>query len=259
VGLRSFAKNPTHKTRILHASPSQIRFALRDKTKPNFLSKVSIGGGSLIAEELLQVDELLSPMDLYVTYGLTEAGPRVTTGHLTAEKRKMLQQNFTRHWIGSTIPGVQVWTEEKTNPGRLCVASPSLLKSQDGIPRRESFLKTRDQVEIIEGDVFFLSREEDLIKFGGVTIYPQEIESLVRAWPGVTDCLILPMEDSLYGHRPLLAIEGQASEEFITQKSSELPQGTAFKDFFILQKFPRKSLDKIDRGEILNLWQKRSS
>jgi acyl-CoA synthetase (AMP-forming)/AMP-acid ligase II len=259
VGLRSFSKHPTDRKRILHASPSQIRFALRDQTKPQYLSKISVGGGSISVHELLNVDQLLAPIDLYVTYGLTEAGPRVTTGHLSREKKELLKKDPLKHWIGSAIPGVKIWTKDNNTVGRLCVSSPYLMKSQEGKSLTEDFLITRDQVEIIDGEVFFLSRENDLIKYGGVTLYPLEIENLIRQWTGVSDCMILPVEDPLYGHLPLVAIEGPITTEEAVNKSIDLPHSTAFKNFCILEKFPRKSLDKIDRDELLKLCRLRKS
>jgi len=256
IGLRSFRKDKNPVESILHVSPSQARFIIRDKVAAEHLKKITIGGGALSLDELEKLQDILPHSEIFVSYGLTEAGPRVTAGKfhraLKANHNLLGQEN----WIGYALKDVRIKMAEVSSDesGRLCIQSPYLKINPALGEVNEGWLQTRDRV-LIDGDsIFFLSREDDLLKYGGVTIYPKDIETVVRKWNGVTDVIVLKDSDAMYGDIPLLIIEGQISlEEAHRRMAQEIPQATAFKDIFIQSQFPRQSLEKIDRKKLLDL------
>lgn len=54
-----------------------------------------------------------------------------------------------------------------------------------------------------EGWLFLTDRLDDMIISGGVNVYPQEIEAVIAAVPGVWECAVVGVEDAAFGERPV--------------------------------------------------------
>jgi len=97
-------------------------------------------------------------------------------------------------------------------PGGLCVRGPMLFKEYLKSPEvmAESFtpdgwFKTGDQAAVDErGYVKITGRIKDLIRRGGVSISPREIEDILYAHPKIRDCALVAMPDDRLGERPCL-------------------------------------------------------
>jgi fatty-acyl-CoA synthase len=54
-----------------------------------------------------------------------------------------------------------------------------------------------------DGYVYLTDRADDMIISGGVNVYPQEIEAVLREVPGVWDCAVAGIDDERFGERPV--------------------------------------------------------
>lgn len=54
-----------------------------------------------------------------------------------------------------------------------------------------------------DGYLYLTDRLDDMIISGGVNVYPQEIEAVLREAPGVWDCAVVGVPDSRFGERPV--------------------------------------------------------
>jgi fatty-acyl-CoA synthase len=54
-----------------------------------------------------------------------------------------------------------------------------------------------------EGRLWLTDRQDDLIISGGVNLYPQEIERVIGAVPGVWECAVVGVPDLRFGERPV--------------------------------------------------------
>ncbi len=54
-----------------------------------------------------------------------------------------------------------------------------------------------------DGYLYLTDRLDDVIISGGVNVYPQEIEAVIRGVPGVWDCAVVGVADELFGERPV--------------------------------------------------------
>ncbi len=53
-----------------------------------------------------------------------------------------------------------------------------------------------------DGYLYLTDRQDDMIISGGVNLYPQEIEAMIRDVPGVWDCAVVGLPDERFGERP---------------------------------------------------------
>ena len=54
-----------------------------------------------------------------------------------------------------------------------------------------------------DGYLYLTDRLDDMIISGGVNVYPQEIEAVLREAPGVWDCAVVGQADERFGERPV--------------------------------------------------------
>lgn len=54
-----------------------------------------------------------------------------------------------------------------------------------------------------DGWLYLTDRLDDMIISGGVNVYPQEIEAVIGAVPGVWECAVVGVEDAAFGERPV--------------------------------------------------------
>jgi acyl-coenzyme A synthetase/AMP-(fatty) acid ligase len=164
-------------------------------------------------------------------------------------------------YIGQPFKGVRVAVLQEDGQvvpegeGSLCVSSPSLKKNlaPDEIThcQGKDFLITRDLVSIKDNTIFFKSRDSDLIKVGGISVYPKDIENVIKKMEKVKDCIVFPMKHRIYGSVPLLIIEGDGEakdiQKYVKDKLSvyQRPRKIVF-----IEEFPRHSLNKVDRKRL---------
>lgn len=248
LGLKSLSKRELSSA-ALHVSPSQLRFMLKEKTDPpKGIDLISIGGGSVDSTSLKDIREKLPTTKIYVTYGLTEAGPRATTG---------LWNNQEEGYIGKSLEQIQVGVLynnqiETSGIGKLCLQTPTLKLNPSADEMMGNWLVTRDHVEInAEGEIYFKGREDDLINFGGISLYPSDIETVVRSNPEVHDCVVLKVQSETYEEEPLLVIEPIIdAKEMRTYLKDKLAAGQIPRKIESMEKLPRTSLEKVDRKEL---------
>ncbi len=248
LGFKSLAKRRLKKA-ALHISPSQLRFMLKEKTVPPLgLDIISVGGGSVDTGSLREITKKLPDTKIYVTYGLTEAGPRVSTGQW---------ENHAEGYIGKPLSQVETSVLnnnefKKTGSGKLAIKSPTLKKNPTASEIENDWLVTRDHVEIKEnGEIYFKGRENDLINFGGISLYPADIETVVRSHPNVRDCVVLKVPSSTYEEEPLLVVEPVIDTKDLRQfMKDKLSAGQIPKKIESMDKLPRTSLEKVDRKEL---------
>lgn len=253
LGLKTLAQKK-FEDGALHISPSQLQFMLKEpESGLSGIDIISVGGGLAESSDILKLKEKFNEAKTYVTYGLTEAGPRVSTGEVAQEEHSgYIGQPFNRVRIAVLQEDGQIVTEGE---GSLCVSSPSLKKNlaPDEITQYQGkdFLITRDLVSIKDRAIFFRSRDSDLIKVGGISVYPKDIENVIKKIETVKDCIVFPMKHRIYGSVPLLIIEGTGEtrdiQNFVKDKLSiyQRPRKIIF-----LKEFPRHSLNKVDRKRL---------
>ncbi|MFY9586081.1 MAG: class I adenylate-forming enzyme family protein, partial [Actinomycetota bacterium] len=90
--------------------------------------------------------------------------------------------------------------------GELCVRGPGVLEGYHRDPEATGkvleggWLRTGDLARIGPlGTVFFEGRQKDVIKVGGYSVFPVEVEEEIRQHPKVADAAVLAIEDETKG------------------------------------------------------------
>jgi long-chain acyl-CoA synthetase len=253
LGLKTLATK-MFKDGALHISPAQLQFMLKEpEINLSGIDIISVGGGLAESSEILRLKEKFNGAKTFITYGLTEAGPRVSTGEVAQEEPS--------GYIGQPFNGVRIAVLQEDSQivsegeGSLCISSASLKKNlaPDEIAQYqgEGFFITRDIVSIKDNTIYFKSRDSDIIKVGGISVYPKDIETVIKKIENVKDCIVFPMEHGIYGSVPLLIIEGDGEAKDIqTYLKDKLSVYQRPKKIIFLKEFPRHSLNKVDRKRL---------
>jgi long-chain acyl-CoA synthetase len=144
-------------------------------------------------------------------------------------------------WAGSYRPMLGYW--------RRPAASRKALSG--------GFLHTGDLGSLRGGHLFPKDRRDNLILRGGASVYPAQVERVIRAIAGVADCAVVGLPDRRLGQRVAVAIELEdgaavtASDvlDHCRQRLAryETPEWVVF-----LHHLPRNTMNKVVRRAVLD-------
>lgn len=191
--------------KITHAScvATQLQRLASQPLDGLALQTLLVGGGPVPAE-------LLSlPLPLRYTYGMTEASSQVCTQGVDQRMHWLCEHQFSPN--GELLLSGQTLFAGYLEHNQL-IACPQPFASKD-IARYDN------------GWLTILGRVDNQFISGGENIQPEAIESCLLSCSGVTQAIVVPVPDPLYGQRPFAYIAGAASHTQVQQHcQSELPR-----------------------------------
>jgi acyl-CoA synthetase (AMP-forming)/AMP-acid ligase II len=173
---------------ICGITPTIARDLLRRETVLPPLRSMSIGGDRVSAEEVMSLLSKPFINELYVTYGLTEAGPRVSV--LPAHSAPV--EAFDS--VGMPFDGVSVRIEkpDANGVGQLLVKTPSVCRRKVGpnIGRQpftsDGFLETGDLfTQDAAGYLRYVARKADILIVNGEKLNTRSIDLVAESHPDV--------------------------------------------------------------------------
>lgn len=142
------------------------------------------------------------------TWGMTETGSGVV-------------------YDGVALDGVELAVDD----GELLVRSPTLFRSYRGAPRpvatgpdgRRDWFPTGDEAEIHDGVLRVRGRRAFVINTGGEKVWPDDLEAVLAAAPGVRDVAITSLADDEWGERvvALVVDDGTTRDDELRDLASE--------------------------------------
>ncbi|ASZ16835.1 acyl-CoA synthetase [Bacillus cereus] len=105
-----------------------------------------------------------------------------------------------------------------------------------------------------EGFIYIVGREKNMILFRGINIFPEEIESVLHEHPAVDEIVVIGVEDSYWGEKPVAIVKGSATKQQL--KSFCLQRLSSFKipkDWHFVDKIPYTDSGKIARIAAKNM------
>ncbi|MGH7874286.1 MAG: class I adenylate-forming enzyme family protein [Candidatus Binatia bacterium] len=224
------------------------------------LSYVGITGGHLTPALAQAITEKLSP-HVYEAYASTDCGQIAI---LKPEDRATHSDS-----VGQTIWAVLIkildddCQEVRAGElGEICLRSPMAI---------QGYYRNSEATEEFfrggwchTGDIGFLDsagymhvtgRKKNMIKSGGISIYPEEIEEVLSACPGVADVAVMSWRHSEWGESVKALVVPKSGtvlepQHVIDFCKNHLASYKAPKSVEVVAGLPRTALGKIDRGKL---------
>jgi long-chain acyl-CoA synthetase len=168
--------------------------------------KLAIGGGMAVQPSVAERWQRMTGVVLLEGYGLTETAPVVCINPVNLEKFSGC--------IGLPVASTEVCVQDDEGrhldfgeAGELCVRGPQVMKGYWNQPEEtrrafsaDGWFRTGD-VAILDarGFVRVIDRKKDMILVSGFNVYPNEIEAVVAAHPGVLEVGAIGVPDSACG------------------------------------------------------------
>jgi long-chain acyl-CoA synthetase len=152
-------------------------------------------------------------------------------------------------------PSIEVQVGE---PGELLIRGPQVMRgyyNRDDETRlvlRDHWLHTGDIARMDdEGYFYILGRKKDLIKVGGLQVWPAEIEEVIQSYPGVSEVVAAGVVDEKMGELPvawLVAKNGTIDLQDLSAHCRRmLSRYKQPKEFIQVEKIPRSTVGKVLR------------
>src|SRR5262249_12034789 len=171
--------------------------------------KLALGGGMAVQKAVAERWKQATGVPLIEGYGLTEAAPAATASPLTLSE-------YTGA-IGVPMSSTEVELRDDADrsvplgqPGEICIRGPQVMRGYWQRPDetakvlgQDGFLHTGD-IGIMDdkGFIRIVDRKKDMILVSGFNVYPNEIEQVVAAHPGVLECAAIGVPDEHSGEVP---------------------------------------------------------
>ena len=181
---------------------------------------LTLGGGMAVQRAVADKWKQVTGVTLVEAYGLTETSPAVCINPLDLKE-------FNGS-IGLPIPSTDVCVKDDDGNvlatgqvGELCVKGPQVMKGYWQRPEEtakvidaDGWLHTGDMARIDDkGFVYIVDRKKDMILVSGFNVYPNEVEDVVAAMPGVLEVAAIGVPDER---------SGEAVKLFVVRKDPSL-------------------------------------
>ena len=167
---------------------------------------LAIGGGMAVQRAVAERWKSATGKPLIEAYGLTETSPAAIANPLTID-------DFTGA-IGLPLPSTDIAIRDDEGrdlklgeAGELCIKGPQVMAGYWMRPDEtakvmtaDGYLRTGDVARVDErGYVFVVDRKKDMINVSGFNVYPNEIEEVLMAHPGVLEVGAVGVPDERTG------------------------------------------------------------
>lgn len=223
--------------------------------------KLTLGGGMAVQAAVAERWRRVTGAPLLEAYGLTETSPAVCINPMN-----LVDFNGS---IGLPVPSteVSIRTEDgefvpQGEVGELCVRGPQVMRGYWKKPEETAFvldekgwLKTGDIAMMDEKGFFrIVDRKKDMILVSGFNVYPNEVESVIAACPGVLEVGVIGVEDEKSGEAVKAVIvknDDSLTEQDVIEHCREnltnykVPRVVEFRE-----ELPKTNVGKILRREL---------
>ncbi|MDF0667400.1 MAG: long-chain fatty acid--CoA ligase [Nitrospira sp.] len=169
--------------------------------------RVCLSGASSLPADVQKRFENLTGARISEGYGLTEASPATHCNPIHGEHppgSMGLPFPDTEARVVDPATGLEDVPDGET--GELIVRGPQVMlgywnkADETGAVLRDEWLHTGDLVRRDDrGYFYFVDRKKDIIKSRGETVYPQEVEEVLRQHPAVNEAAVVGVADHEYG------------------------------------------------------------
>jgi long-chain acyl-CoA synthetase len=224
--------------------------------------RVAIGGGAAVLPTTSQKWKSLTRKDILEGYGLSETSPILTLNPMT--------MNGFSGTVGLPLPSTEIKLLDADDqevalgqPGEICAKGPQVMKGYWRKPEAnaaaftpDGYFRTGDIGVFDErGFLKIVDRKKDMIIVSGFNVYPNEVEAVAAACPGVAECACVGRPDEKTGEAVRLFVAtapGAALTEndMIAHCRRELTAYKVPKEVRFLDTLPKSTVGKILRKDL---------
>jgi long-chain acyl-CoA synthetase len=167
---------------------------------------LTLGGGMAVQRAVAERWKQVTGCTLVEAYGLTETSPAACINPMD-----LAEYNGS---IGLPVPSTDACIKDDDGRhlpagevGELCIKGPQVMKGYWNRPEEtanvidaEGWLHTGDMARMDETGFFYIvDRKKDMILVSGFNVYPNEIEDVIAAMPGVLEVAAVGVSDEKSG------------------------------------------------------------
>lgn len=224
--------------------------------------RMTLGGGMAVQRAVAEKWKAVTGKPLLEAYGLTETSPAATINPMN-----MKEFNGS---IGLPLPSTEVQVIDTDGKelavgeiGELCIRGPQVMEGYWQRPEetamvldQDGWLKTGDIARIeADGFVYIVDRAKDMIVVSGFNVYPNEVEEVVSAYPGVLECAVIGVKDERSSEAVKLFVVakepgGLTTEELLAHCRENLTNYKVPKHVEFREELPKTNIGKILRREL---------
>jgi long-chain acyl-CoA synthetase len=249
-----------HKFNVLPAVNTMFNTMVNDERfrKLDFSHlRIANGGGMAVQRTVAENWLNLTSVPIVEGYGLTETSAGATCN-------EVMNTSYSGD-VGMPMPSTEIAIRDDDNnevalgqPGEICIRGPQVMRGYWRRPDETAKVMTNDGyfksgdigIMLPNGHVKIVDRKKDMILVSGFNVYPNEIEDIAVACPGVLECAAIGVPDEK---------SGEAVKLFVVKKDPALTEETVMnycRKNLTGYKCPRKivfrdSLPKSNVGKIL--------
>jgi len=251
------------------AVPTMLRMMVKNKAfstfKADVLKYIVVGGEPLS----IKLIDAWAEKGIFLSqgYGLTEAGPCITSLHhhdALWKKGSIGKPNFYVDMKIVNISGEEVANYEY---GEIClkgnIVTPGYWNnsSYSFNKIKEEWLYTGDIAKIDEdGFIYIVGRKNQLFISGGENIHPSEIEQVLYKYNLVKEAAVIGIEDENWGEIGVAFIvlnddDDLKANDILNHLKKYLASYKIPKDIICLDSLPKSGIGKIDRVKLKDLYK----
>jgi long-chain acyl-CoA synthetase len=222
--------------------------------------RISLGGGMAVQRSVAEHWQRVTGNVLTQAWGLTETSPAACINPFALTE-------FTGS-IGLPIPSTEITIrndEGRELPigevGEICVRGPQVMLGYWQRPDETAqvmvgdWLRTGDIGRIDHGGfVFIEDRKKDMIIVSGFNVYPNEVESVLAAHPGVLEVAAVAQDDERSGEAVALFVVRKdpnlTEQQLIDYSRGELTGYKVPRHVYFKTELPKTNVGKILRREL---------
>jgi long-chain acyl-CoA synthetase len=224
--------------------------------------RVAIGGGAAVLPTTSERWKALTGKHILEGYGLSETSPILTLNPMTAA-------GFSGT-VGLPLPSTDIKLLNVSDgeaalgeAGEICAKGPQVMKGYWRRPEAnaaaftaDGYFRTGDVgVFNAQGHLRIVDRKKDMIIVSGFNVYPNEVEAVAAACPGVAECACVGTQDEKTGEAVRLFVvrlPGAALSEadVIAHCRRELAAYKAPRHVRFLEALPKSNVGKILRKDL---------
>ncbi|MCU0825920.1 MAG: AMP-binding protein [Tabrizicola sp.] len=191
-----------HRISHLYATPAQLRLMGEGQGLLPDLRVILVGGSKLQPALHRAMREIAPGAEIREFYGSAETSFITMADAATPEGS-----------VGRAYPGVEITLDK----GEVWVKSPYLFENYAGHPGsarwQGAWLSVGEMGDLRDGFLFLHGRAGRMVTIADQNVFPEEIEALIEAMPGIWRAAVLPVPDPARGHVLVAVLQGDTAVE----------------------------------------------